>query len=291
MRLNRAFVAAVLAAAMAISAGAAFTPSVEYKEAPTVVEKTDEEGNVSIGEILDEKGEVVTSISLGSITLTAISEVKLPTSTETPATPAIPGTSEIPGMPQIPGLTEEAVAELPAEVVESLIAVAEELTVEFEKPEESELVQTIAKELNDAPVENIVVSDVLYFSATPEIVEAMSAGATVSVSMVSQGITKESETKITIYQKHSVTGKWVKVPFKIDENGVITLELKAVGQIVIFRDNEAAPIVSEAPESPATNGDLKGPGNNNGNGPTKNNGNGPSNNNGKGPSTNNGKKP
>ena len=262
MKKCHAFTALLLAAALAMSAGAAFTPSVEYKEAPTVVEKVDESGNVSIGEIRDETGEVVASVSVGAITITPISVVKTAESAGDPGkTPDGTGSA---------GGTAAAVPEVDPQVAESLKAVETEIAAAFEKPEESALVQEIAKELNDAPVENIVVSDVFSVTATPEIEELLKTGASLSVSVVSQNITKQDEEKITIYQKDAKTGLWRKVPFTISEDGIITLSLQAVGEIVIFRDNEAPPVTPEtAPASPATGGDLNPAAQNSGN---KNNG-------------------
>lgn len=232
MRLYRAIAAAVLASAFALSASAAFTPSIEYKEAPQVVEKTDEEGNVTVGEIISAEGEVIGTIPVSSLTVTAIASVKTTAATEAAS-----------------------------EAAESLTAVEQELITEFENAAESAIIQAVAQDLNDAPVENIVVSDVLAVTATSDIVDAMASGAAISVSVTSQNITKDDETKITIYQKDPVTGAWSKVPFTIDENDIITLELSSVGEIVIFRDNEAAPVTAEAeeeaPTSPATSGDLK----------------------------------
>lgn len=243
MKKYHAFTAIFLAVMLAMSAGAAFMPSVEYKEAPQIVEKVDESGNVSVGEILDESGEVVASVTGGMITVTPISVMKAAeASTET--------STGDPAAAEVPVIDEK--------VAESLKAVETEIAAEFEKPAESTLIQEISKELNDAPVENIVVSDVFAVTATPEIEEVLKSGATLSVSVVSQSITKKDEKKITIYQKDAETGKWTKVPFQIAEDGVISLELKNVGEIVIFRDNEAAPaIAGTAPASPSTSGDQK----------------------------------
>ena len=248
MKKCQALTAIFLAVLLALSSAAAFMPSVEYKEAPQIVEKVDESGNVSVGEILDESGEVVANVSAGMITVTPISVVKV---IETPAETK-PGETK-PAETAPVQLTEEE-----QKIVESLKAVETEIVAEFEKPTESALVQEIAKELNDAPVENIVVSDIFAVTATPEIEEVLKTGATLSVAVVSQNITKKDEKKITIYQKDAKTGKWVKVRFQIDENGVIVLQLKGVGEVVIFRDNEAAPLTAAAaPASPATSGDSK----------------------------------
>ncbi len=239
MKMYRAFAALLLAAALTLSAGAAFTPSVEYKEAPQVVEKVDEEGNVSVGEIRDKKGEVVASVPVGAITVTPISVIK---------TPTLSADSK---PEEAPVLTEEE-----QKIVESLQAVETEIAAEFEQGDKSKLVKEVAKELNDAPVENIVVSDVFAVTATPEIEEALESGATLTVAVASQNITKEDEKKITIYQKDAESGKWIKVPFTIAEDGIITLELSNVGEVVIFRDSEAAPVTPEkAPVSPSTRGD------------------------------------
>ncbi len=254
MKKRHAFTAFFLAAALTLSAGAAFTPSVEYKEAPKVVEKIDEKGNVSIGEVRNETGEVIANISVGAITITPISMIKT-TATAGSATAVVPGKG--------PNGTGSAgvgpAAEVPAAdhgVAESLKAVETEIAAAFEKPEESTLVQEIAKELNDAPVENIVVSDVFAVTVSPEIEEVLKNGASLSVAVVSQSITKQDEKKITIYQKDAKTGLWIKVKFEISEDGIITLELKNVGEIVIFRDNEAPPVTPEtAPVSPSTGGD------------------------------------
>lgn len=239
MKKYHAFAALLLAAVLTLSAGAAFTPSVEYKKAPQVVEKVDEEGNVTVGEIRDESGEVVASVPAGAITITPISAVK---TSSTAVTTEKPETASAPAVD--------------AKVEESLKAVEAEITAEFEKAADSELVQTVSRELNGAPAENIVVSDVFAVTATPEIEEVLASGATLSVAVTSQNITKEDETKIAIYQKDAVTGEWKQVPFTIAEDGVITLELTSAGEVVIFRDNEAAPVTpEEAPVSPSTKGD------------------------------------
>lgn len=243
MKKCHAFTAALLAALLTVSAGAAFMPSVEYKEAPQIVEKVDESGYVSVGEIRDESGQVISSVSVGMLTVTPISAVK---------------TAEASAETK-PGETAPAVvSEMDKKIAESLKAVETEIAAEFEKPAESTLVQEISKELNDAPAENIVVSDVFAVTATPDIEETLKSGATLSVSVVSQNITKQDEKRIIIYQKNTETGKWEKVPFQISKNGVITLELTNVGEVVIFRDSQAAPAAAaEAPVSPSTSGDSK----------------------------------
>lgn len=226
MKLYRALVAAVLAASLTLSAGAAFTPSVEYKDAPQVVEKIDAEGNVTVGEVRNADGEVVESVPADAIKVTAISE------------------------------TKKDSAGVEPEVAEALKAVEAELTVAFEmaKTEENELIKAVSEDLNNAPVENIVVTDVVAITVTPEIEEALAEeGATLTVSVTSQNISKEDEEKITVYQKDPATGEWKKVPFTIDENDVITLELESTGEVVIFRDSEAAPETpKDAPRSPKT---------------------------------------
>lgn len=241
MKKSHAFAASFLAVSLALSAGAAFMPSVEYKEAPQIVEKVDESGNVAVGEIRDESGEVVATVAVGTVTVTPLSTVK----TTAPSDKTQSGAT-----------ASDAVQKVDEETVERLKAVETEIAAEFEKPTESTLIQEIAKDLNDAPAENIVVSDVFSITVTAEIEETLKNGATLSVAVVSQNITKEDEKKVTIYQKDADTGEWKKVPFEIMDDGVIVLELESAGEVVIFRDNEAAPVTEEnAPVSPSTGGD------------------------------------
>lgn len=227
MKLFRILMTGLMAVVISLSAAAAFTPSVEYKEAPSVVGKTDDQGNTIVGEIKNDKGEVVATMPGGTITITALSEVKKEDSTVD-------------------------------KVVEDRLLYAEqELAYAFAEPEDSLLLDQISRELNDAPVDNIVISDVLNVSVSEEIEKQMVEGATITVAVISQNITKEDEDLIVIYQRVSEKGGWKKVDFTIDENNVITMELQGTGDIVIFRDNEAAPPKAEdAPASPATSGNV-----------------------------------
>lgn len=240
MKLFRTLTAALLAALIAVSAAAAFTPSVEFKEAPTVVEKTDAAGNTYVGEVKNSEGEVVGTVSNGTLKLTALSTVKQETAEKE---------------------TEEdapAAAVVDETVKERLLKAETELKAAFEDGEDSYLLQQISKELNDAPVENIVISDIFHIEATEEISSMLEENAVISVSVVSQNITKADEELIVIYQKTSENGGWKKVEFTIDDENVITLELQGMGDIIILRDSEALPpVAEEAPASPSTSGNTK----------------------------------
>lgn len=224
MRLFRTLIAALLVASMALSASAAFTPSVEFKDAPEVVVTTDAEGNAIVGAIVDADGEVLAAIPAEAITITAVSAA--------------------------------AKEETDAAVAEKLIAVKEELTVALEE-KDNELVAAVAVALNNAPAENIVVSDVFTITADESVAEllafAAEAGVKAVVPMVSQTITKADAEKITIMQKSATTGEWKPVAFTIDDNNVINLELDDLGEIVIFRDSTVVPETpKDAPRSPKT---------------------------------------
>ena len=246
MKLFRTLAVVVLAAMIAVSTAASvFTPSVEYKEAPSIVEKTDAEGNAIAAEIKNSDGEVVGTISSGAITITALSTVKN-TNTEDKAETGEKEDEEKP--------TDKEVDE---KVKERLLKAESELAEAFDDPENSVLLKQISEELNNAPVENIVISDVFHIDAGEEISTLLEKNVTVSVSVVSQNITKEDEDVIVIYQKTSENGGWKKVEFTIDDDNVITLELQGVGDIIILRDSEALPPeAEEAPASPATSGDT-----------------------------------
>lgn len=243
MKKCHAFTAILLAVLLTLSAGAVFMPSVEYKEAPQIVEKVDESGNVTVGEIRDENGEVVAEVSAGMMTVTPISVVKA--AENSPETkPGKKPSDEVPGVDK--------------KTVKRLRDIEKEIAAEFKKSEKSALIREISKELNGAPAENIVVSDVFAITTTPEIEKVLKSGAILSVDVISQNITKEDEKKIIIYQKDEKNGKWKKVPFVISEDNILTLELTGAGEVVIFRDSEAAPVIPEtAPKSPATGGDQK----------------------------------
>ncbi|MBR4959468.1 MAG: hypothetical protein IKY52_01070, partial [Clostridia bacterium] len=84
MKHFRTLTAMILAVMIAVSTAAAvFTPSVEYKEAPSIVEKTDDNGNAIAGEIKNSEGEVVGTVSSGAIKITALSTVKTDKADET----------------------------------------------------------------------------------------------------------------------------------------------------------------------------------------------------------------
>jgi len=224
MRMFRSLIAALLVASLAISASAAFTPSVEYKDAPEVVVTTDKEGNAVAGTICDAEGTVLATVSAEAITVTPIAAA--------------------------------AKEETDAEVAEKLTAVKEELEAALED-KDNELIAAVAKELKNAPAKNIVVTDVFNIAADEAVeaalAEAAEKGAALTVSLTSQNITKADAKNITIWQKSATTGEWEKVKFTIDEKNVIKLELKDLGEIVIFRDSEAKPEkVKDAPKSPKT---------------------------------------
>lgn len=224
MRLFRTLTAALLAASLTLSVSAAFTPSVEFKDAPEVVVTTDAEGNAVAGTITDAEGTVIANVPVESIVITPISAV--------------------------------AKEETDAEVAEKLNAVKEELEAALED-KDSELIAEVAKALDNVPVKNIVVSDVFSITADEALEEALAEavenGAALNISLISQNIIKADAKNITIWQKNATTGEWVQVKFTIDEKNVIKLELKDLGEIVIFRDSEAKPDAGkDAPKSPKT---------------------------------------
>ncbi|MBR4960703.1 MAG: hypothetical protein IKY52_07390 [Clostridia bacterium] len=107
-----------------------------------------------------------------------------------------------------------------------------------------------------------MISDVFHLEATEEISTLLKENVTVSVSVVSQNITKEDEEVIVIYQKVSETGGWKKVEFTIGDDDVITMELQGTGDIIILRDSESLPpeiAEEEAPASPSTSGNTTTP--------------------------------
>lgn len=220
MRLFRALIAAMLVASLTLSASAAFTPSVEFKDAPAVVVTTDADGNSYVGTVKDADGVVLAAIPAEAITITSVSAAEK--------------------------------EETDPVVAEKLTAVKEELTAAFEE-KDNELITAVAAALNNAPAANIVVSDVFTITADDELAEVFELGAKLNVSMTSQNITKADAEKITIWQKSAATGEWKPVVFTIDDNNVINLELEDLGEIVIFRDSEAAPETPKnAPRSPKT---------------------------------------
>ena len=224
MRLFRTLTAALLAASLTLSVSAAFTPSVEYKDAPEVVVTVDDEGNTIAGAITDAEGNVLETVPVESITITPLSAA--------------------------------AKEETDAEVAAKLTEVKAELEAALED-KDSELIAEVVKALENVPAENIVVSDVFTITAdealTAALAEAVENGAVLNVALTSQNITKKDAESITIFQKSAATGEWVKVKFTIDEKNVINLELKDLGEIVIFRDSEAKPeTAKDAPKSPLT---------------------------------------
>ena len=224
MRLFRTLIASLLAAALTLSVSAAFTPSVEFKDAPEVVVTTDAEGNAVAGAITDAEGNVLVTVPVEAITITPISTI------------AKEGTN-----PEVAAKLAEVKVELEAALGDK----------------NSELLTEVAKAMENVPVENIVVSDIFTVTAdealTAALAVAVENGFALKISLISQNITKAEEASITIWQKSATTGEWVKVNFTVDENNVITLELKDIGEIVIFRDSAAKPATAkDAPKSPQT---------------------------------------
>lgn len=220
MRLIRSLIAALLVASLTISASAAFTPSVEYKDAPEVVVTTDAEGNSIVGTITDAEGNVISNVLAGTIAITPFAA--------------------------------SAKEETDPEIAARLIEVRAELEAALEDSD-NELILAVAEALNNIPIENIVISDIFTITADGIHVDALRSGLILTVSLTSQSITKADEGSISIWQRSATTEEWSELDFEIDEKNVITLKITDIGEIVIFRDSAATPVTGEnAPRSPQT---------------------------------------
>ena len=224
--------AAILAVSMlSVTAFAAFTPSVEQKDAPTVVVPPNSEHKID-GKpaivVKDETGKVVSADKVETLKITPVSSFK---KKDTTAEETKPDSADE------TAATEETVATEP--MTEEEIAVQESLEKTYTEILEAENLAVLVPELPDVmkelkvdtKVEDLVVQDLFNISLPEEMEKSLEIeGNTIDISF--EMTIEEGKQLIVMVQTED--GEWVLISgdsIVVDEDGYVTDSFPCVGNV------------------------------------------------------------